>query len=313
MTSALDVSKPIPLVYSVRKPGFYCAATFSFSVDKFTGTMRTSEPASNGPAFKRTLVNVYEYLTPAILVLSTIWACFEAWNGSLGQSKLTISLVTLSVLETMVRRAQLGESDRAVADFLKVSWSLMQLVLVALTIITTSTLARKHGAWLSPLVVTLTTLILVSLWALWVWAEDIASSTDFRPVYLNLLISCFLSFFFFGCGIAYYRRRRELKRGMRSEVAFGLCILIPVMLFVTIGVANLGILTRKMDPVDFGKRYWNHRLWPVDGPFETAIPVWAIFTALLLSVDAARGEYSLQHDPLAGEMEELNEERTIQV
>lgn len=313
MTSALDVSKPIPLVYPVRKPGFYCAASFSFSVDKFAGTMRTSEPASNGPAFKRTLFNVYGYLTPAILILSTIWACYEAWNGSLGLSKLAVSLVTLSDLETMVRWAQLGESGKTMADFLNASWALMQVVLVTLTMLATSTLARKHGLWLSPVVVIVTTLILVSLWALWLWAEDIASSTDFRPVYLDLLISCFLSFFFIGCGIAYYRRRKELKRGMRAEVAFGLCMLITGMLFVTIGVANWGILNRKMDPVDFGKRYWNHRLWLVDGPLETTLPVWAIFTALLLSVDPGRSEYSLQRDPSVGEMQELNEERAIEV
>ncbi|KAG6364669.1 hypothetical protein INS49_006273 [Diaporthe citri] len=312
MTRAIDVSKPIPLIYPVRTPGFYCAATFSFSVDKFTGTMRTSEPASNGPAFKRKLVDVYCYLTPLILLISTIWACFEAWNGSLGQSKLAISLVTLSALETMARWAQLGEGDKTVADLLNASWALMQVVLVAMTIVTTSTLARKHGVWLSPLVATVTTLIMASLWALWIWAEITASSTDFRPVYLDLLISCFLGFFFFGCGIAYCRRRKELKRGLRAEVAVGLCILIPGILFVAIGAANCGILTRKMDPVDFGKRYWNYRLWLVDGPFETTLPVWAVFNALMLSVEASRGKCSHEHDPWAGEMQELKEEGAIE-
>lgn len=313
MTRALDVSKPAPLVYPVRKPGFYCAATFSFSVDKFTGTMRTSEPASNGPAFKRPFVNVYGYLTPVILILSTIWACCKTCHGSLGQSKLALSLVTLSVLETMVRWVQLGESDKTVADFLNAFWALMQVVLVALTIINTSTLARKHGVWLSPLVVTVTTLILTSSWALWIWAEGVASSTDSRPIYLDLLISCVLSFFFLGCGIAYCRRGKELKRAMRAEVAFVLCILFPGILFVTIGATNLRILTRKMDPVDFGKRYWNYRLWLVDGPFETALPLWAVFTAMMSSVEAAWSESLLERDPSAGEMQEFNKEREIEV
>lgn len=311
MTRALDVSKPIPLVYSVRKPGFYCAATFKFSVDKFTGTMSTSEPASNGPAFKRKLVDVYGYLTPAVLIISTIWACCEAWNGSLGQSKIAISLVTLSVLETMVRWGQPGESDKVVADFVNACWALMQVVLVALTIVTTSTLARKHGVWLSALVVTVTTLILVSLWTLWIWAEISPSSKDFQTVYLDLLICSFLSLFFFGCGIAYCKRRKESKRGMRADTAFGLCILIPVMLFATIAVANSVLLIRKMDPVDFGKRYWNHRLWVIDGPFETALPIWALLNALLLSVEAARNKCSLERDPPVGEMQEFNEERAI--
>ena len=284
MTRAIDVAKPFPIIYPVRKPGFYCTATLAYSVDVFTGTMQASEPASKTPAFKRGLLQLYRYMTPSIVVLSSLWAFWQVHNSNITDFALCSWIVPICALKALIRWTELEQGANDTTKIVTGMCVLLQMATVALNATLTSQLGAAHGnGWPSWLIKT-TALVLASSSAVRVSVEAVATCMSLGPVYMNLLMSSFLGTYFFGFGITQLRARRESEYSMRGKMALGIGTLCLGLGIAAIGAANLWILAKRLNPADFGKRFWSRRVWLIDGPFDVVIPIWTASNVLMSSL-----------------------------
>ncbi|RFU73056.1 membrane ptm1 [Trichoderma arundinaceum] len=313
ITRAVNLTKPIAIVYPVQGPGYFCVATYGYSAKSYSGILLAMETNSILPAFREKLRVAYIYLMPLWAFLSFIWARLitdMALTQPIDPSISALGIISMAQVTFRWGGLQLVKSNAA--SVLQIVWYCLELgqnflVMCIIHELITMCGALPSGNKRSKFPKRILSYAYLAIFSIIFVFECIVDSTttveSTRPTLVNILIGSYL---LVGAATAAFvlARQRPINHelegdssstysGSQKPLAFvlaALCILIiAIVIFNT-----WAILKVEGDGVKFAHMFWHNRFGLVDMPYE---PLFLVLVVVLLGLYTYQAQ---RHEAVAG-------------
>ncbi|KAI0468032.1 hypothetical protein F4859DRAFT_524892 [Xylaria cf. heliscus] len=321
ITRAINLTNPIGLLYPVKGPGFYCAATVHASGKTFSATMLAEERGRSVPAFRAGLLPVYYILTPVWLVSAAVWMAWY-WEllQSLHQERLKHHsydstmrwLVPFSAVQVATRLIGL-RSNTGYQNIFTMTWYILNLAQNMVVIWHTHRIATDGRATTYSLFVSYAAAVsLLIVTAAASFVDYHADATSQSPAYINSVCGLTLALYLGICTL-WLRRpfvqvqvvsdlpsRSEptAKKDAREITALSTGFLGIAALFLVLAVVDVWAKVSGGSLLEFAHRFWRQRFWILDAPREFIFLLWLTILALhsLYCVNFGRNKQPINED-----------------
>lgn len=281
ITRAVNLSEPVPVIYHVPSPGYYCTAAMLSSGRSFSATMLAIEPGAPVAAFRAGLLAVYRLLAPSWVLLAVVWMISLTLPRRRG---MVCWLVPLSALQVLTRWAALEAGSQG----LNVAWGFLWYLLASgqylvVVLHTWASVAMgqasNHHRTCSEIGIALALLVFQCAAS---WADFTTRADSRGPSYINILYGPFLGLFLTVSAMRLLRRpsdeSKTARQALPRKAELGLCaaLVIIALLFVFVAMANLWVILKTLTPEKFATRFWQVRSWLFDAPRDYIFLLWTV-------------------------------------
>ncbi|KAK4455395.1 hypothetical protein QBC34DRAFT_432720 [Podospora aff. communis PSN243] len=176
ITRAVDLSKPIAILYPVTGPGYYCVAAVAYSAPSFSATMAVVDAGSRLPAFRSGLLGLYQTIAPVWMLASLSWVFFTAestsWSLSLDHPAPWILLCSAGTTGARWAWLELGD-DTAWGVLLRLSWYGLALAQNCIVLFTVHMMAARGSSRCRTRLIPAFLALFITLYVGAIWADSI--------------------------------------------------------------------------------------------------------------------------------------------
>ncbi|KAK4069882.1 uncharacterized protein Triagg1_6677 [Trichoderma aggressivum f. europaeum] len=312
ITRAIDLTKPIAIVYPVQGPGYFCAATYSQSAKSYSGTLLAIDTNGILPAFRDGSRAIYTFLAPFWFLLNSIWVYFVT-HRALTQliDPFKAVLGTLSIAQVGFRWGYVQLEESKAASTLQILWYTLELTQNSLVMfiihkLVTGSEASPPDSMRSKIVRRIIPYaylaIFLAIFVLASLADFTATAESIRPAIVTIFLGIYL---FVGAAAAAFmlaRRRtttHEHQGGFSTEdklIRKPLSFVLAALCIPIIAIAGFNIwaiLKVGGDGAKFAHMFWHSRFGVIDMPYEPLFLILVMVVAGLSTYQAHR------HDEMA--------------